>query len=130
MTASSRATVEFPEGRILWTLNGVPIDTKKPALLGECCVLGCDKPAANGVSAFCAERHSAPVFVPAHDTQLEKMVDAYVDSLRDRCSALEQGLAELKARYERHQHGELHSLSGREAPKKIILDAPPKDDEK
>src|SRR5271154_4118094 len=30
---------EFAPDRILWTVDGLPIDAKKPASLGECCVL-------------------------------------------------------------------------------------------
>lgn len=49
------ASVEFGR-RVLWTVSGIPIDGRKPAALGECCVLGCDKRAA-APSAFCSERH-------------------------------------------------------------------------
>ena len=50
------ASIEFTAGRILWTVDGVPIDARKPAVMGECCVLGCDKP-THADSAFCSERH-------------------------------------------------------------------------
>ena len=56
MITGQSASIEFTAGRILWTVDGVPIDARKPAVMGECCVLGCDKP-THADSAFCSERH-------------------------------------------------------------------------
>lgn len=50
------AKQEFEPGRILWTVDGVPIDGRKPADLDECLVLGCDNQRAPD-SCFCVERH-------------------------------------------------------------------------
>ncbi len=64
MTVSTSAREEFPQGRILWTTTGVPIDAKKPAAIGECCVLGCGNRSAYP-SAFCSERHRRETTTPA-----------------------------------------------------------------
>jgi hypothetical protein len=59
---SKSASEEFEVGRIMWTVDGYPIDGRKPASLNECIILGCTNK-TDPPSAFCAERHGRPVNV-------------------------------------------------------------------